>query len=106
MAWEMGDIEQDGARVKILPDLSRGTLQRKIKSAGGTYRWGYPISLTVKKNSLSYILIHPRDLPDLFSFLAMEAFEILNWLQVIPGQTRSKEHTGRGRNTTLEEIRK
>lgn len=53
-AWEVGTLNYEGAVVKIFPDLSRATLQRraqlrplleKIRLLGGSYRWGYPISL-------------------------------------------------------------
>lgn len=63
-AWEKGDVEYEGEKIKVLPDLSRATLQRramlhplleKIKSLGGTYRWGYPIALTVKKKTHSHL---------------------------------------------------
>lgn len=63
--WEAGEIEQDGVSVRILPDLSHATLQRramlcplldKIKMLGETYWWIYPISLIIKKNSLTFTL--------------------------------------------------
>lgn len=78
--------------MKILPDLSRATLQRRamlrpllhnIRKLGGTYRWGYPIALIVRKGSSSFVLQHPADLPELFSFLEIETFAIPNWLQPI-----------------------
>lgn len=108
-AWEVGDIELDGAMVKMLPDLFQATLQRramlhplldKIKSLGESYRWGYPISLSVKKNSLAFTLRHPGELPDLFHFLGMEAIGIPNWLQALPGHSRNKESTGCERSTS------
>lgn len=91
-AWEAGKIDLDGASVKILADLSRATLQGrallcplldKIRQLGGTYRWGFPISLTVRKGPSSFSLFHPVDLPDLFTFLGIEAFSIPNWLKPI-----------------------
>lgn len=54
-AWDHGEVEFDGASIKILPDLSRATLQRRAqlrpvldlaRRKGCTYRWGYPLAVT------------------------------------------------------------
>ena len=72
----------EGSRIQILPDLSRATLQRramlrlvldKIKQAGGTYRWGYPIAVIIKRNTQTFHLQQPRELPEMFKFMEMEA---------------------------------
>lgn len=88
-AWESEDPELDGATVKILPDLSRATLQRRAilkplldlaKRKEATYRWGYPLSVTFRRNQRSFTLRKPDALPALFTFLDTEPIEIPNWL--------------------------
>lgn len=58
-AWETGIIELDCARVKILPDVSKPTLQRRallrpvldqITQTGCTYPWRFPFMVTIRKN--------------------------------------------------------
>lgn len=92
-AWEHGEVDFDGAFVKILPDLSRATLQRRARlrplldlarEKGCTYRWGYPLSVTFRKESASFTLRTPADLPDLFSFLEAAPIQVPNWLQLLP----------------------
>ena len=96
-AWAVGEIIFEGSRIQILPDLSRATLQRramlrpmldKVKQAGGTYRWGYPIAVIIKKNTQSFHLQQPLELPELFKFMEMEEIEVQNWLQHLPGLSR------------------
>lgn len=98
-AWELGEIIFSGSPIKLLADISRNTLQRrallrplldKIMQLGGTYRWGYPISLTVRKGHSSFFLSSPADLPGLFFFLETEAIPIPHWLKAIPGQIRRR----------------
>lgn len=58
-AWEAGDLEFDGVYIKILPDLSRAALHRPAmlkplldlaRRQDATYRWGYPLSVTFRRN--------------------------------------------------------
>lgn len=102
-AWESEDRELDGATVKILPDLSRATLQRRAilkppldlaKRKGATYRWGYPLSATFRKNQRSFTLRKPDALPALFTFLDAEPIEIPNWLGPL---TRTPGHPSSSR---------
>ena len=87
----------EGSRIQILPDLSRATLQRRamlrtvldrVKQAGGTYRWGYPIAVIIKRNSQTFHLQQPLELPEMFKFMDIEEIEIPNWLQHLPGISR------------------
>lgn len=64
-AWEAGDIDFDGAVVKILPDVFRGILQRRAmlrpvldlaRQHGTTYRWGYPLSVMFRRDQRSFTL--------------------------------------------------
>lgn len=56
-AWTRGLIIFDGARVSILPDISRAILQRrsilkplleKLRNMELTCRWGFPFQLTIR----------------------------------------------------------
>lgn len=102
-AWEYGEIDFDGAAIKILPDLSQATLQRRVrlrvlldlaKDQGYTYRWGYPLSVTFRKDSAFFTLRTPSDLPDLFTFLRAEPIQVPNWLQLLPSATGHPGPTG------------
>lgn len=96
-AWEMRDVEFDGANLQIMPDLSRATLQRRAmlkpvlelaQHAGITYRWGYPISVTFKKRSQFFTLRSPMELPALFDFLETDPVTVPDWLQLLPRFTQ------------------
>lgn len=72
------DFDFDGAQVKILPDVTRATIQSRVflrpvldrvRQTGHTYRWRFPISVMIWKGSSSFMLRSQTDLPDLFSFL-------------------------------------
>lgn len=91
-AWEAGVIDFDGSSVKILPDLSKVTLQHRAMlqplldlacRLGLTYRGGYPLSVTFRKDQRSFTLRAPADLPALFTFMEMEPISIPNWLPFI-----------------------
>lgn len=92
-AWEAGDIEFDGATVKILPDISRPTLHRRAllkplldlaRRSNATYRWGFPLSVTFLKDQKSFLLRSPESLPALFTFLGTDPIDIPNWLDYLP----------------------
>lgn len=92
-AWEIRDVEFDGASIQIMPDLSRATLQRRAmlkpvlelaQCAGVTYLWGYPISVTFKKRSQFFTLRSHAELPALFDFLETDPVTVPDWLQLIP----------------------
>lgn len=122
-AWESGEVEFDGARVQILPDISRATLQRRAmlrpaleaaRQQGCTYRWGYPLAVTFRSNQAAFTLRTPSDLPAFFTFLGTDPVPVPNWLMKItrpagrsgpvaagPGRnTRSQRRRGRSRPTT------
>lgn len=90
-AWEAGDF--DGVTVKILPDVSRATLQRRATlrqvlelahRQDATYRWGYPLSVIFRRNQRSFTLRSPSDLPGLLTFLEADPIRIPNWLMFLP----------------------
>lgn len=103
-AWATQDLELDGAALTILPDISRATLQRRAllkpllevaRGHNATYRWGFPLSVTFRKNQRSFVLRTPDALPALFEFLSAEPIEVPDWLSFIP---RSQ---GRRNNPTM-----
>lgn len=85
-AWEMGTVDFDGPKVKIWPDISQATVQRRpplrpvlnrVRQLGHTYRWGFTLRLQ-------------SDLTDLFAFLGAKPFSIPYWLQLFlqaPGRS-------------------
>lgn len=94
-AWNTDRIDFDGAELRIFPDVSRATLQRRamlkpllerLQWAVLQYRWGFPLQLTMRKERASFILRHHADLPDLFLFLNMEPFHIPDWLKQLPSR--------------------
>lgn len=103
-AWEHGTVEFDGATIKVLPDLSRATLQRRAmlrpvldlaRRQDCTYRWGYPLAVIFRKTSASFTLRTLADLPALFAFLGVEPIQVPNWLTILPctsGRSGSSAH--------------
>lgn len=106
-AWDHGELEFDGATIKILPDLSRGTLQRRAllrpalelaRRKGYTYRWGYPLAVTFRNGATSCTLHTPAELPDFFDFLEVELVAVSDWLAFVPrpagrpGPTAQRNH--------------
>lgn len=94
-AWEHGEVNFDGATIKILPDLTRATLQRKdllrpildlATQRGCTYRWGYPLVVTIREAMASFTLRTSTDLPALFTFLESDPVQVLDWLAILPRQ--------------------
>lgn len=91
-----GEVEFDGAVLKIMRDLSRSTLHRRAllkpvleaaKHAGITCRWGFSISVTFKKAQQSFTLRTPADLPTLFASLDTDPIKIPHWLQPLQRNT-------------------
>ncbi|XP_077319612.1 uncharacterized protein LOC143942237 [Lithobates pipiens] len=87
-AWEHGEVNFDGAVVKVLPDLSRATLQRRAllrlalelsRRRGCTYRWGYPLAVTFRRENGFFTLRTPEDLPAFFLFLGVDPIPVPNW---------------------------
>ena len=108
-AWDIKDIVYEGAPVKILPDLSRATLQRRAclrplldlaREKGATYRWGYPLAVTFRKSAASFTLRAPAELPELFIFLETTSIQVPNWLLPITytgNRGRPQMKSGQGR---------
>lgn len=90
-AWEAGTIEFNGVQLKILPDLSSATLQRRallqlildrVKDWGGHTGGDFPFQCLLGK-----VRVHSGyapDLPYLFLFLETEPFEVPDWMQLNP----------------------
>lgn len=85
-AWELGEVD--------LLDLSRATLQCRAllrpvlelaKQRGFTYRWGYPLAVTFRKDATLFTLRATAELPALFEYL--ETDPIPDWLQILPWAT-------------------
>lgn len=105
---DAGTLQFQGAEIKILPDLSRATLQRRavlrpllnvIRSKGCTYRWGYPFHLIVRKGAQSFALQHVEDIPQLFEFLETDPIAVSDWLAPVPlppPQQRQRRTSYRG----------
>lgn len=64
--WRMGWVEWDGAKVTILPDISKITLAMQriakpllhhIKTHGETYIWGHPFDIRVRKEGKFFSMI-------------------------------------------------
>lgn len=98
--WETGIVELEGARIKILPDLSKATLQprallrpvlNRIRQLGYTYCWRLPFAVTVRNNSSSFTLSLQTNLPGLFNFLEIEPFPVPDWRQILPPKGGCKE---------------
>lgn len=92
-AWEQGTVEFDGATIKVLPDLSRATLQRRAilrtlldlsRRQDCTYQWGYPLAVSFRKMNAAFTLRTPADLPAFFAFLEVEPIPVQNWLTILP----------------------
>lgn len=89
--WQKGVLEFAGQEVQVFPDLCRLTKIRRrlmrplldeIRAKGATYRWGYPLALTIKKDEHAFTLSTPEQLPDLFKFLGSEVLEIPDWIDI------------------------
>lgn len=92
-AWDKGSFRFRDSEISVFPNLTRATLQRRailkplrdaIHVHGGTYRWGYPFHLLVRKEDVNFALHHPYELPLLFDFLEMDPIQVPNWLAPIP----------------------
>lgn len=89
----MQDIDFDGAKLHIFPDLSKATLDRRrvlkpllerLQSEGITYRWGFPACLIATKSGRSSTLRFPEDLPIFLQELNIQHFELPGWQDPIP----------------------
>ena len=92
-AWKEGTVSWEGASIQLFPDLCWQTKARRrllrpllelIRRQEALYRWGYPLSLNVKKEGRNFYLREPSQLPSLFEFLGTTPVEVPNWLD-LPG---------------------
>lgn len=73
-------MEYDGTPIGMLQDLFTATLKRRallcpileLAKQGYTYLWGYPLAVAFRKDTSSFTLHTPAELPKLFSFLVTE----------------------------------
>lgn len=72
------------------------TLKDAIRAHGGSYRWGYPFRLLVRKRDLMFALHHPDKLPQLFEFLEMDPLSVPNCLAPILPPPRRNRVQGTG----------
>lgn len=96
-AWTMRTTDFDSDAIKILPVLSKATLQRRallwplldqLQQLGHFYHWEFPFSLTVHKGTSSFTLHRPAVLPDLFAFLEIPPISVPDWFQPLPFHTQ------------------
>lgn len=85
----------NGAQIRIMPDLSRATLRRRamlrpllerVSQTGHTYRLGYPMAVTFRKDASAFTLQSASDLPALFRFLGTDPIQVPDWFQFLPHQ--------------------
>lgn len=57
------------------------------KQKGFTYRLGYPLVVTFRKNATAFTLQTSADLTALFRFLEAELFSVQDWLMILPRPT-------------------
>lgn len=51
-------------------------LLEKLRRGAMSYRWGFPLQLTIRKDNSSFTVRCHADLPDMFTFLDMELFSL------------------------------
>ena len=106
-AWLKGPMEINKDIIQMFPDLSQQTRARRrklkplldlIRMKGGSYSWGYPISLNIKRDGETFHLDDIDQLPELFKFLGSEVIEVPNWkeIQIIPNRVGTRQ---RGRSS-------
>lgn len=91
-AWAKGPYTLNNCQVSLLQDLAAKTLRmRKIlrplldllKSKNFSYRWGFPLSLIIRKEGRRFSLRSPSQLPKLFEFLDSAPIAVPDWLQIV-----------------------
>lgn len=104
-AWSKGPIDFQGTKIMLLQDLSRKTLDlRRVlkpvleaaRQQGAEYKWGYPLHLILRLNGRTFVLRSPRQMPDLCTFLGVQAIEVEDWHKILlsPGQAFGRENFG------------
>lgn len=91
-SWERGPLKINGMEVIILQDLGRKTLKMRrflkpllevIVEKGGTYRWGYPFHLTIRKENKTFVLRTPSQVQEVCAFLGSPPITIPNWQEIL-----------------------
>uniref|UniRef100_A0A8C5LK86 Uncharacterized protein n=1 Tax=Leptobrachium leishanense TaxID=445787 RepID=A0A8C5LK86_9ANUR len=81
--WNYG-----GAKIAIFNDLSPTTLQARrllhpltqaLQTEKIPYRWGFPLSLSVRHNNSQLVLRTPEDVPHFLNSLGLPCMAITNW---------------------------
>ncbi|XP_071978136.1 uncharacterized protein [Engystomops pustulosus] len=87
-ARNKGEIDFDGAKITLFPDLSRRTLRQRamlrpllslLQARNINYRWGFPFALHAKNGTKQATLIHPEDLPSFLEELNLPRISLPNW---------------------------
>ncbi|DBA13690.1 TPA: hypothetical protein GDO54_018641 [Pyxicephalus adspersus] len=95
-------LEYAGARLQLLPDLSKHTLDMRravrplldvLRERNIPYRWGYPFHLIARYSSKNYFFRGPEDLPHFLRDLRLPDIHLAEWPTVplslsIGGPTR------------------
>lgn len=84
----MSSLSWQDAPIQLYPDLSLHTLQQRrylqpllsvLRDNQIPYRWGYPFSLTARRDGVSSVLRVPEDLPAFCSALRISCPQIPGW---------------------------
>lgn len=104
----------EDAEVKILPDLSKATLRQRALlrplldlswQKGFTYRWGYPLSVTFRRETGSFTLQDPVPVPDWLQLLPRFAGRLGHLARQGPWPPRQRRERCRDRSASREEPR-
>lgn len=87
--WEKGPYDLEGSRVILLQDLASKTLRmrRMLKplveaaiTKGASHRWGFPFSLSLRRNGRMVVIRTPDQLPDAFALLEIQPIDLPDWV--------------------------
>lgn len=91
-AWEKGAISFRGGKVLVLQDLASKTLRMRralkpllecIHQKGGTYRWGFPFHVVIRKGGDFFVLKAPSQVPEACSFLGVQPIQVPDWQDIL-----------------------
>lgn len=91
-AWDRGPFDYKGAKVILLQDLAKSTLDMRrvlkpllslITQKGGMYRWGFPFAVLIRLNGKTFSLKAHSELPAAFKFLDSPPLDIPDWSTIV-----------------------
>lgn len=91
-AWDKGPMKLEESEVLVLQDLAGKTLAMRralkpildvLKKKGALYTWGYPFNIRIRWRGNVFVLKVPSQLPELFSFLEVQPFEMPDWMEIL-----------------------